>query len=72
MRSIYMDGIIEQYSLGGIQVTVTQTGLQGRYHISCKDDKFQYEFKASKDEYESYKHLMNKRIKNAFIQHHGA
>lgn len=66
------NGIIEEYSLGGIQVTIMQTGKQGRYYISCRDDEFQYEFKASKYEYENYKHLMNKRIKATFEKYHNS
>lgn len=61
-----MSDTIESYKLGDIDVTITTTDDANKYKVTCLKGEEEYSFIAKKNEYESYKRLMNRRILKEF------
>ena len=57
---------IETYNLGEIKVTITPAENSNKYQVHCTDGEYEITFKASEEEYKSYRKLMNRRIKREF------
>lgn len=61
-----MAGIIENYKLSEIEVTIEETEHPEKYTVTCNDGNFRSQFTIRKYEYQNYKRHMNQRIKNAY------
>ncbi len=61
---------LESYYLGDIKVIITETELPEKLTVTCQDNSFKMEFKASLYEYQYYKRHMNQKIRNRFAQAH--
>lgn len=61
-----MAELIESYYLGSIKVQVKPTDDEQKYLVHCKDGEKEVQFKASVDEFNNYRKLMNRRIKTEF------
>ena len=61
---------LESYHLGDIKVTITETDSSDKLMVTCQDNAFKMEFKASQHEYQYYKRHMNQKIRNRFAQAH--
>ncbi len=61
---------IDNYYLGDIKVTISETDSPEKLNVLCQDDSFKMEFKASLYEYQYYKRHMNQKIRNRFAQAH--
>jgi hypothetical protein len=61
-----MSTTIDEYKLGNIQVTITETDHPEKLTVNCNDGNYRSQFTIRKYEYENYKRHMNQRIKNAY------
>ncbi|HLR90699.1 MAG TPA: hypothetical protein VK040_07050 [Balneolaceae bacterium] len=61
---------IASYKLGKVQVVITQTDSEHKYHVDCNDGTYHSEFTVNKYEYENYKRHMNQKITNAYREQH--
>ncbi|MEO1023738.1 MAG: hypothetical protein AAFW89_14440 [Bacteroidota bacterium] len=57
---------LETYSLGPVQVTITEGKKPGKIDVTCFDGEFRSSFTVSEYEYKNYKRLMNLRISETF------
>lgn len=57
---------IETYNLGEIKVSITPVENTNKYQVHCTDGEYEITFKASDEEYNGYRKLMNRRIKREF------
>lgn len=59
---------IASYRLGKIQVVISETDSEHRYHVDCNDGNYHSEFTVRRYEYENYKRHMNQKISTAYKQ----
>ncbi len=62
-----MNEVVDTYHIGKIEVTVTESERDGRYHIDCRQGEKHLGFEVRHSEYKNYHRLMNQRIKEAFV-----
>jgi hypothetical protein len=58
---------LESYYLGSTQVEVYEDTTQdGKLLMHCSDEEYEITFRISKDEFNSYRKLTNKRVQQEF------
>lgn len=67
-----MHAVIDSYTLGSIEVEITETEHPNKLKVVCNDGNYRSEFTVRKYEYENYKRHMNQRIKNAYNEQYAS
>lgn len=57
---------VESYSLGKVDVVISETDTKDRLHVDCNDGNYHSEFTVRRYEYENYKRHMNQKITLAY------
>lgn len=65
-----MDDPVAAYSIGNIQVRITETDHPDKLKVTCNDGSYRSEFSIRRYEYRNYRRHMNQRIKDAFKEQH--
>lgn len=65
-----MDEPVASYSIGEIQVRITEADHPDKLKVTCNDGSFRSEFTIRRYEYQNYRRHMNQRIKDAYREQH--